>query len=203
FTTARERGFSVREDDLKKQTEFIAAFLGRNREEYRKGQGQGGQVDTAGYALFSLELGGWEADATTEAVVEYLLELDKDRDHWRTTSNRPPSEASQFTTNYLAIRALRKWSTCGQRNRVLKRIDTVRRWLLQAQAKDTEDRVFRLLALQAVDAEPKELRIAAEELMRSQRKDGGWSQTDALDSDAYATGSALVALHHAGGLATS
>jgi hypothetical protein len=203
FTAARERGFSVRDEDLKKQTAFIAAFLGRNREEYRKGQGQGGQVDTAGYALFSLELGGWESDATTEAVVEYLLERDKDRDHWRTTSNRPPSEASQFTTNYLAIRALRKWGTCGQRNRALKRIDTVRGWLLQAQAKDTEDRVFRLLALQVAEAEPKELRLAAEELMRAQRKDGGWSQTDALDSDAYATGSALVALHHAGGLATS
>src|SRR5262249_3104421 len=33
-------------------------------------------------------------------------------------------------------------------------------------------------------------------------KDGGWSQLDSLESDAYATGSALVALHQAGGLAT-
>ena len=37
----------------------------------------------------------------------------------------------------------------------------------------------------------------------SQRKDGGWSQTEALESDAYATGSALVVLHRAGGLATA
>jgi hypothetical protein len=40
------------------------------------------------------------------------------------------------------------------------------------------------------------------ELVRSQREDGGWGQTDAMDSDAYATGSALVALHQAGGLPT-
>jgi hypothetical protein len=40
-------------------------------------------------------------------------------------------------------------------------------------------------------------------LVRSQRPDGGWGQTDALTSDAYATGSALVALHQAGGLAAS
>jgi hypothetical protein len=41
-----------------------------------------------------------------------------------------------------------------------------------------------------------------DDLVRSQRADGGWSQTAALESDAYATGSALVALHQAGGLAT-
>ena len=32
--------------------------------------------------------------------------------------------------------------------------------------------------------------------------DGGWGQADDLQSDSYATGSALVALHQAGGLAT-
>ena len=92
FTTARERGFAVHSEELNKQLEFIAAFLERNREEYQKGKGQGGQVDTAGYALLSLEVGGWKADTTSEAVVEYLLTRDKDLDHWRTTSNRPPSE---------------------------------------------------------------------------------------------------------------
>ena len=33
-----------------------------------------------------------------------------------------------------------------------------------------------------------------------QRQDGGWGQTHERDSDAYATGSALVMLHQAGGL---
>src|SRR5262245_24953509 len=40
FATARQRGFSFREVDLKKQLDFIAAFLERNRENYRKGKGQ-------------------------------------------------------------------------------------------------------------------------------------------------------------------
>jgi hypothetical protein len=39
--------------------------------------------------------------------------------------------------------------------------------------------------------------------VNSQRADGGWSQTDKMESDAYATGSALVALHEAGALATT
>ena len=198
FTMARRHGFSVPESGLKKQTEFIAEFLKRNRDNYRKGIGQGGQVDTAGYALLALELGGWEPDATTEAVVEYLLRRNADLDHWRTTSNRPPSEASDFTPTYLALRALRRWGTSAQEERLAKRIATVRTWLQKETARDTEDRVFRLLALRAVGAE--EWKSAAKDLIQAQRPDGGWGQTEAMDSDAYATGTALVALHQAGDL---
>jgi squalene cyclase len=43
---------------------------------------------------------------------------------------------------------------------------------------------------------------ARNDLLETQRPDGGWSQRDDMESDAYATGSALVALHQAGGLAT-
>ena len=62
FTLARSRGVAVPAWDLTKQADFIAAFLGRNRDGYRKGKGQGGQVDTAGYALWSLELAGRTPD---------------------------------------------------------------------------------------------------------------------------------------------
>jgi hypothetical protein len=201
FTTARGRGFTVPEDALKKQREFIAAFLERNRDEYRQGKGQGGQVDTAGYALFTLELAGWAPDATTEAVAEYLLQRDKDRDHWRTTSHRPPSETSDFTPTYLAVRALRKWGTPTQKERVAARVDAARGWLLKTTAKDTEDRVFRLQALRAAEASNKDVRAAARELLRTQREDGGWAQAEGMAGDAYATGTALVALHESGTLA--
>ena len=42
-----------------------------------------------------------------------------------------------------------------------------------------------------------------QELLKTQRADGGWAQLASLDSDAYATGTALVALHQAGGVATA
>jgi hypothetical protein len=201
-TTARQRGWTMETDDLEKQLKFIAAFLDKNRDNYRQGKGQGGQADTAGYALFTLELGGWKRDATTEAVVEYLLLREKDKDHWRNTSNRPPSEASPFTTTYLALRALTKWGADAQKERIAKRIDTARSWLLKTTPKDTEDRVFRLFGLRAAGAADDDLRQAVQELVKAQHPDGGWSQTDAMETDAYASGSALVALHQAGGLAT-
>ena len=201
LTTAREHGFPIADAMIKKQADFIAAFLGRHRENYRKGQGQGGQADTAGYALLALELAGHRPDATTEAVVEYLLRRNANLDHWRPSGNRPPSEASDFTVTYLAIRSLRHWGTPAQKERIAKRIHAARAWLLKTRARDTEDRVFRLLGLRAAGVPEGDLRAAMEELKGSQRKDGGWGQTDKLDSDAYATGSALVALHQAGGLA--
>src|SRR5262249_10008992 len=203
LTTARDRGFAVEEKEVKKQAEFIAKFLAGNRDNFRQGKGTGGQVDTAGYALFTLALGGWKADATTEAVVEYLLQRDAERGRWRTTSNRPPSEASSFTPNYLALKGLKDWGSAAQKERIAKRTDEARAWLVKTPAKDTEDRAFRLWALAAAGAEAKDLRAAARELAASQRKDGGWSQLDSMESDAYATGSALVALRRAGGLATS
>jgi hypothetical protein len=198
FTLAQSRGVTVPAWDLPKQTDFIAAFLARNRDQYRKGHGQGGQVDTAGYALWSLELAGRRPDATIEAVVEYLLRRDADRDHWRTTSSRPPSEASDFTATYLAVRALKKWATPEQQERVAKRIDAARGWLIETPAKETEDRVFRLLGLHAAGAD---VRAASQVLIDGQLDDGSWSQTDDLDGDAYATGTALFALHEAGSVA--
>jgi hypothetical protein len=201
LTTARARGFAVPEGHLKKQREFIAAFLERNHDNYREGKGQGGQADTAGSALFALELAGWKSDATTEAVVEYLLHRDAEHDRWRAVSNRPPSEASDFTTTYGALRGVRRWGTLGQEARIARRSDAARAWLLKAKARDTEDRVFRLLALKEAGADEGDVADAADDLRQSQREDGGWAQTAEMESDAYATGTALVALHQAGGLA--
>jgi hypothetical protein len=203
LTTARTRGFTVTDADIKKQLDFIAEFLGKNRDEYREGKGQGGQADTAGYALLTLAAGGWKADETTDAVAEYLLVRDKGRDHWSATSNRPPSEASAFTTTAVALRALRAYATPAQKERVATRTEAARAWLLKTEPKDTEDRVCRLWGLHAAGAKEKDLRGAADQLAKAQRKDGGWSQAGDLETDAYATGSALVALHQAGSLATT
>lgn len=200
MTTAKARGFDVDDAELQRQVKFTAAFLATNKENYEKGKGQGGQADTAGYALLTLHAGGWKADDTTAAVVSYLLQRDKEREFWKNTSNRPPSEASAFTTTYLALAALKNFGPENKWEDIDTRTRKARVWLVRNQPKDTEDRVFHLRALKAVGAEDKYLLAATEELIKKQRKDGGWSQLDRLESDAYATGSVLVALHQAGGL---
>ena len=200
---AKDRGFTVAAEDFEEQTEFIADFLGRNKSKFRKGEGTGGQVDTAGYALFALELGGRTGDDITEAVVEYLLKYQSDTGHWRVVSNRPPTEASNFTTNYLALRGLRMFAPEIQKEAIAKRSATVLAWVLKNEPKDTEDRVFRLLSLKELGASADEIRKAREALLKTQHRDGSWGQLADLAGDAYATGSALVALRWAGDLATS
>ena len=203
LVTARDRGFKIDDDEFKKQLEHITAFLASKRESFREGKGTGGQVDTAGYALTTLAAGGWKPDETTTAVTEYLLLYQKDQERWRTGSNRPPSEASQFTTNFVGIRALKAFATGEQKKRSQERIAQVHKSFASLEVKETEDRVFRLLALNEAEAPQEEIDAAVKDLAATQQQDGGWRQLDSLESDPYATGTALVALHQAGGMPTS
>lgn len=202
LATARDRGFTVDAEAISGPVEHTEADLRSAIESYKKGEGQGGGVTRAGYAMLTLEIGKTARDEVTDAVIAFLLKRDEKGDHWRTSSNRPPTEKSDFTTTYLAIRSLAAFGAKDDKDRIADRVTRARKWLESTRPKDTEDRVFRLFALKAAAAEPETLRIAADDLKTTQREDGGWSQLDGGTSDAYATGSALVALHQAGGLAT-
>lgn len=203
LVAARSRGFAVSEENLQAQVKHTAAFLEKNKARYLEGKGQGGQADMAGYALWTLHLGGWQPDETTAAVAEYFLLYQKDKDHWSSVSNRPPTEASPFTATYVALYSLEYYGTKEQRERIAERVKQVREWLLKTEPQDTEDRVFHLRALAIAGADQAAIGKAKEELLKTQRDDGGWSQLEDLKSDAYATGSALAALHESGGLATT
>src|SRR5439155_18240779 len=193
LTTARSRGITIDVENLRRQVQFTADFLEKNRANYLDGQGQGRQALTAGYALWTLEMGGWKSDETTDAVAEYLLKFQNDLDHWKPQTIRPPSEGSLFTASYVALRGLKKFGTPAQKERIAQRVEQVRQWVLKSPAIDTEDNAFRLWSLRAVAASPAEMGRAVQALLQTQRADGGWAQLPDLATDAYATGTALVA----------
>jgi hypothetical protein len=200
FGTARSRGFDIPEKDFTDQIEFITDYLESNHDGFLRGNGPGplslgGGTDTTGWALFALEVAGKKPDGTTAAVIEYTLQKHQNRDHWGTSGpTRPPAEQSDFMATTLAIRGLQAFGLPEHKERIAKRLESARAWLLKTPAPDTEDRVFRLLGLKAVGATTEEIRKAVLELAQTQRADGGWGQTDTMPSDAYATGSALTAL---------
>ncbi|MBA4062237.1 MAG: hypothetical protein C0501_00760 [Isosphaera sp.] len=200
LSAAKGRGLAVPDTFFAGQAEHVAGFLASNKDRFKDGRGTGGQAATAAFALLTLELAGHKPDDATDAAVGYLLKFPGARDYWRTGSNRPPTEASDFTTTYLALRALRVFGAGADKDQVAKRVEAARGWLAKTAAKDTEDRVFRLLGLAEAGAGKEAVAAAAWELARTQRADGGWGQLDQAESDGYATGSALYALHHAGGL---
>src|SRR5687767_7614240 len=83
LTTARSRGIKIDAENLRRQLQFTANFLTKNRTNYLAGKGQGGQALTAGYALWTLEMGEWKSDGTTEAVAEFFLKFQNNLDHWK------------------------------------------------------------------------------------------------------------------------
>lgn len=199
---ARSRGFAVDEDAIQGAIDLTLDDMESALVSYRKGQGQPGGVTRAAYALWTLEEGGHPSNEITATVAGYLLRADRERDYWATFSRRPPIEASHFTATALSLRALRYYGTPIQAEPLKARTARARAWLSASKPADTEDRVFRLWGLKYADAPPAEIESAARDLLSTQHADGGWSQTEKLASDAYATGSALVALHEAGGRPT-
>jgi pectate lyase len=200
LTEARRREFDIDQENYNRQLDHTFAHLDRNKQQFLDGKGTGGKADTAGYALWALSAGQRKQNETTAAVVEFLLRWQSEDDCWSCTSDRPPSETSDFTTTYVALRGLAEFGTAEQQTRIAARRDSARNWLLAAVPVDNEDHVFRLWALRSAGVQGMPLASAASELIQRQRDDGGWSQLADHESDPYATATALVALQRTGAL---
>jgi hypothetical protein len=77
------------------------------------------------------------------------------------------------------------------------------RWLAARTPATHNEAVFQLLGLHWSGVPASGSVAATERIIRSQRPDGGWAQLPGLASDAWATGTALYALHEAGGMKTT
>jgi hypothetical protein len=185
---ARNIGFEIDEANFKRQYERAIEDL------------SGTRVDTTGHKLWALDIGQYPPDDKTEAMVEYVLNYEKDLGTWRITVDRPPAEASNFTTNYVALRGLNRYGTANQREAIARRATAVKQWLESANTADTEDQVSRLRLAYELKLSSDKVDGFVEKLLSEQDADGGWAQKQGMKPDAYATGSALVALHEAGGL---
>jgi len=202
MTSARARGYEVEPAKLRQQIDFTLDTFKHKRERVAKGEAVPGGNTMAAYALFALEGGGHEADATTAALVDYLLVRQKADGSWPALMQRQPSEGSSFTNAAFALRALKHYGAAGQDEERRARIDKAfargRDWLLQARPEHTEDKAFRLRALVQAGAEEQTVTAARDLLLKEQKEDGSWAQLADKDGDPYATGTVLAALRTAG-----
>ena len=186
---ARQIGIPIDEQNFKLQVERVSEL---------DGSLNGMRVDTVGHGLWTLNLGKHVADDMTSRMTAYLLRHQKKLGHWKVTVDRPPAEASDFTTNYVAVRGLKRYGTDDQQEEIAARMADVKRWITTAKAVDNEDLAFRLRLAVELDLVATERDSFARDLLKRQKPAGGWAQKADMDPDAYATGSALVALHEAG-----
>lgn len=200
LSLAQKRGYRVDEKVMTAVVGQTTADLRHDLANYQKGTGQPGGVTRAGYALMALQSGGAKPEEITTVVTDYLLQKDKDRGFWRSSSDRPPSETSSFTDTFLALYALKNYTGQGQAERVKERIGLARKWLETTPTRETEDKVFRLWGMTEAGSDQAEIQKAVKTLLAEQNADGGWAQLPQGKSDAYATGSVLTALSTAGSL---
>ena len=199
---ADRHGWQVERDEIAAQAQFTVDYFEPRQEKLPQGSGVVGGPYTAGYALATLTAAKRPADATSAALVQYLLKVQEDDGRWRIRARRPPLEASHFTATALAVRGLKHHADATEADRaednIQAAIDKARRWLNETEPVSNEDRIFQLLGLHWSGAERDTITQRGHALLATQQADGGWEQEPGLGSDAYATGQALVALHESG-----
>jgi len=197
---ARERGFKVSDRTTIEESEQILGVWNAGREKFLQGDGGSGAQSVASFTLVGLAANKQPPNKTTDAIVHYLIGRQNADGSWSGTVNRPPLGGSDISVTALSLRALQLYAPNGLRQEAHSRVERARQWLATADPGSNEDRTFQLLGLAWANADKPALQKLAQTLLARQRNDGGWGQLPTLESDAYATGQALVALHQAGGL---
>ncbi|HTS45483.1 MAG TPA: prenyltransferase/squalene oxidase repeat-containing protein [Puia sp.] len=138
----------------------------------------------------------------TALAVNYLLVLQNREGSWSGGNARPPIEYYSFTGTALAIYSIQQYATPGLKDRIESAEKRAAQWLINTYPVNNEEKVWQLLGLHWINADPELIKQQGQKLLNKQHSDGGWSQLDSLPTDAYATGQALYALCESGALKT-
>ncbi len=161
----------------------------------------GGAPITTVFALTALAESGYQPDRTTDLAAAHLASQQWRDGRWMiVVASRPPIGEGPIAVTAYAIRALKTYAPPGRKTDTDQRLARANAWLRAQKAVTTEDRNMQLLGLLWAGGPASERARLARAILDKQRSDGGWAQTDNLQSDAYATGVSLSALAEAGGI---
>jgi ankyrin repeat protein len=160
-----------------------------------------GSPITTVFALTALANSGYQPDRTTDMVAAHLATQQARNGRWFMSAiARPPVGEGPIAVTAYAIRSLKAYAPPGRAADMNERIARATAWLAAEKPITTEDRNMQLLGLLWAGRPAGERAPLVKQILAKQRADGGWAQTDHLQSDAYATGVSLVALAEAGGI---
>jgi ankyrin repeat protein len=209
---AREHGFAIDPALTRAQFQRIQGMVGATRALHQQALKSPeamkqvplieiGEVPPSySYLLAGMAAEKQPASEATAAMAMVLARQQSPNGAWQFALQRVPMQSSFFTITALTVQALRTYGPRAHAAELADRIRRAKGWLLTAPTETSEDRSLRLLGLKWAGASREEKQKAIQELRADQRPDGGWSQTAALQSDAYATGQALYALNVGGGI---
>jgi hypothetical protein len=196
MASGRSRGFVIDEESARLQTESIIRTFKPVREAILQSKDRiPDPAITASYALLALASQNYPADETTAAMASLIGSVQGADGGFRAFAARPPIESSHFAATALSLRALQLYGPNGKATD--EQVSRATAWLAGSKPVTTEDRAMQLLGMGWGNAKSRDIREKAIGLIAEQRPDGGWAQLPGLETDAYATGQALVALNRA------
>jgi N-acyl-D-amino-acid deacylase len=206
MTSARQRGFAVEPERLAEQVEATLDYFRPRLKVIAKGGDLGGNNETASQTLLALDAAGHPADEVTGALVEFLIRRQAADGSWPIFrfSSRPPSGSTPYRSTAIALRGLQVYGQASKLEELREEepreaaLAHGKEWLLRSKPETTEDKVWRLRGLVYADADKDQVAAARDLLLKEQKADGSWSQLPEMAGDAYATGTVLMALRHAG-----
>jgi len=207
---ARKNGFRVDEQIAAQQVKANITYLAERRDSLHQGffaaqAGAEAVGDVFGpvvlsYILVGLDAEHYKADLNTDAVAMYLKSRQQADGHWAysVADNRPPICLDYIGQTALSMRALQLYSPKVDRADYEKSIQLAAQWLVKAEPKTAEDRVWQLLGLSWAGRDKDAIKKLQRDLVAVQQSDGGWSDIPTRASNAYATGRVLLALQTSG-----
>ena len=181
------------ENDDTRATRILRGSL---QEAFFQAQEPGDSSEAVGFALLQLASAGVPQSLAIDSMVHHMAAMQRKEGDWQTFEGRPPIESGEFGQTARAIRALRSFPIPARKDEFEQRIQRAAAWVEKAEPLTTEDRTMQILGLVWAGHTAPAGRV--KELVGKQRTDGGWGQTDYHQSDAFATGEALWALHESG-----
>jgi hypothetical protein len=191
---ARSRGLSVDEKTVNMETAATIGMVKPVREELLRNPNKLPDPPvTLSYGLLSVAANHYPADETTDAMAQVIAKWQRADGGFQAMPMRPPIEGGHFAATALSLRAMQLYGK-DSAEQVRRAAD----WLRKAKPNTAEDAAMRLLGMTWAGSQPEEIKAAVQALLNEQRPDGGWAQLPGLETDAYATGQALVALKWSG-----
>jgi len=197
-SAARDAGIPINENLYTESREVLLRPYSTRIEQLSVGSAAIADADTGvPFAIIAAAAAAQKANATLEAMVHYMARLQHPNGAWGTGAYRPPIEGSAFTSTALNLRAAQLYGGSPEQ------ISRAKEWLVRSGPQSTQDRGMQIFGFVWAQVDRQRMEVATAELLRAQRPEGGWAETATLDSDAYSTGEAMVALRAAGALNTS
>ncbi len=206
---AGRAGHAIDAEWLQTQSGITRAYFAERIDDMHAGDHVPGGATTTGYGFWALQLTQSPADATTQAMVAYTLQVqgtarlrgkepaDLDRvEHgrWTTSCRRPPMQGSDVADTVLALLGMQTYATPEQRPALEKSTTAALKWLAQAKLERQEDRIWRLCGLHHLGGDESAKNSLRETILKAQLPDGCWPQAADLPGDAFSTGQTLFML---------